>query len=739
MRNKSFSLINIFGFSFSLACCLMIYSYIHFEYSYNTFLPDHERIFQVMNDSTSEFTTKFQIDHRYADYLPETYPQIQAATSFHTSGTRIKYDENHYIEKIILTDSSFFKVFSFPFLSGSSRRSFGPGKVIISQRLAENIFNSVNPIGETITLGLDSEYTVAGIIENVPENSSLKFDVVIPHDNKISRSESCSDNVCIYPKYVFIKTQLKDPLIDLNTENKAQAIFNDKFPIYFALQSLDDLYLNDRYNVGGLEKGNHKLINIFLAIGFIILTLAILNYVNLSLSKIVSRYKEIGLKKVIGATRIQLSKQILLESVLVTTVSFLIAILIAEIISPTVAVLYGKDMSTNIFLNFPEILIVLVLPVIVGIIAGFYPSLVFSRYSPKRLLSGFKVNKSGKNPFVYYLTIFQFSAAIILISSTIIMFLQIDYVKHKDLGFNESQLLRINLYGPAAKKSKVFLNSLNAYPGIEGVTVSQGVPGLIGYTITSNDTEGKSVRQINIDLNFLDVFEIELDEGRYLLPSDTGEATYINQTALELLEWESFEGRKFSGKEIIGVVKDFHTGSMYENFEPIFLVCDRIDKPSHMTVRIAANQIKETMDFINVQWKKVSPDFPIFFEFYDDYFDSMYKKEEQLSRLMAAFSILAIIISCLGIIGMVEFSAVNKTKEIGIRKTLGAKTIDIIQILSKSYLLVLGVSVIIAIPVAWKIVSLWLQSFAFRIELSWIYFIFTGGIVAIISLNETSF
>jgi putative ABC transport system permease protein len=191
---------------------------------------------------------------------------------------------------------------------------------------------------------------------------------------------------------------------------------------------------------------------------------------------------------------------------------------------------------------------------------------------------------------------------------------------------------------------------------------------LIGYTITSNDTEGKSVRQINIDLNFLDVFEIELDEGRYLLPSDTGEATYINQTALELLEWESFEGRKFSGKEIIGVVKDFHTGSMYENFEPIFLVCDRIDKPSHMTVRIAANQIKETMDFINVQWKKVSPDFPIFFEFYDDYFDSMYKKEEQLSRLMAAFSILAIIISCLGIIGMVEFSAVNKTKEIGIRK-----------------------------------------------------------------------
>jgi putative ABC transport system permease protein len=488
-----------------------------------------------------------------------------------------------------------------------------------------------------------------------------------------------------------------------------------------------------------LEKGNLKLVRIFMAIGLIILTLAILNYVNLSLSKIVSRYKEIGLKKVVGASKISLTRQILFESIILTAISFLFAILLTEVVSPFLESLYGKAIPFISYFDFPEVLFFVATPVIVGVIAGLYPSLVFARFSPRRILSGLKVNKSGKNPFMYYLTVFQFSAAIILISYTIIMFLQIDFVKHKDLGFEEDHLLKINLYGPARKKFEVLSNSFLNYPGIQGVTVSQGVPGEIGYSNTSNDTDGKSVQQINIDPNFLDVFEIELLEGRQLLPGDTGKVAYVNETVMNVLSWDSIQGRKYQGKEIIGIVNDFHTGSMYNNFDPIFLVCYDIVAPNHMTVKLRGDQLKETMDFINGKWKEVSPDFPMFYEFYDDYFDSMYKSEERLSKLMSTFSILAIIISCLGIIGMVEFTAVNKTKEIGIRKTLGARTMDIIRLMAKSYLVILGISVLIAIPIAWKVASMWLQSFAFRVELYWYHFVLAGGAIAIIALFTISY
>jgi putative ABC transport system permease protein len=656
-----------------------------------------------------------------------------------TSGTRIKYNDNHYPGEIVFTDSSFFDVFGFPFKIGSAKTSFGPGKAILSEKMASNIFGTINPVGETIIMGISEEYTVSGIIENVPTNSSLQFDVLVPHNDKLAKSESCSDDVCIYPKLVFIKTQQGAEYFQLNTESKARGILTEKFPVYFALQPLDDLYLHDRYDVRGLEKGNLKLVRIFMAIGLIILTLAILNYVNLSLSKIVSRYKEIGLKKVVGASKISLTRQILFESIILTAISFLFAILLTEVVSPFLESLYGKAIPFISYFDFPEVLFFVATPVIVGVIAGLYPSLVFARFSPRRILSGLKVNKSGKNPFMYYLTVFQFSAAIILISYTIIMFLQIDFVKHKDLGFEEDHLLKINLYGPARKKFEVLSNSFLNYPGIQGVTVSQGVPGEIGYSNTSNDTDGKSVQQINIDPNFLDVFEIELLEGRQLLPGDTGKVAYVNETVMNVLSWDSIQGRKYQGKEIIGIVNDFHTGSMYNNFDPIFLVCYDIVAPNHMTVKLRGDQLKETMDFINGKWKEVSPDFPMFYEFYDDYFDSMYKSEERLSKLMSTFSILAIIISCLGIIGMVEFTAVNKTKEIGIRKTLGARTMDIIRLMAKSYLVILGISVLIAIPIAWKVASMWLQSFAFRVELYWYHFVLAGGAIAIIALFTISY
>lgn len=738
MRNKTFSFINIFGLSFGLACCIMIFHFISFEYSYNTFLPNHEDIYQVMNDSVRGAGTNSDIDHRYAKYLPETFSQIQAATAFLIHSNDIQYKNIKVIGKMMKTDSSFFDVFPFPFIDGNPTNSFGSGKIILSKKIANELFGAINPIGEILIINQDEEYIVSGIIENIPANSSIKFDMLIP-GSKQSGNNVCYGDDCMYMKTVFARLHPNTESIQLNPGGKAEQIFSSNFQIYFGLQALDDLYFHDKYKVYGLEKGNINLIRIFLGIALIVLLLAILNYVNLSLSRIVSRYKEIGLKKTIGASRQKLVFQILFESVFITGLAFLLALLIAELASPFLLALLGKQIPAISYLSFPSILILTAAPIVVGIIAGLYPSFIFSSYAPKRILSGTHVNKTGKNPFMYYLTVFQFSIAIIMISCTLVMYLQIDFVKHKDLGFNETQLLQVAMASQVRDKHEVFRNALISNPEVLEITASGSVPGRIRRSVLNDETDNKNVYIIEIDADFLKVFEIKLLEGRTLLNGDINKVAYVNETARKVLDWDSIEGKTLLKKEIIGVVNDFHTGSMYKSIEPVMLVYDNTDNLSFLTLRIKGNRISQTIDFISAEWKKICPDFPMQYEFYDDYFNSMYEKEERLSKLMSVFSLLAIIISCLGIIGMVEFTTINKTKEIGIRKTLGARTSDIIRILSKSYLVIFSIAIVVAIPIAWKISDLWLHSFAYKMELSGYHFVLAGGVIAFISLITISF
>jgi putative ABC transport system permease protein len=734
MRNKSFSFINIFGLSFGLACCLMIFNFIRFEYSYNKFLPDHENIYQVMNDSSGN---KGLVDYTIAKHLEETQSEVKSATSFLFLESDFEYGGHYFQGKALLTDSSFFDVFQFPFAFGNPYGGFGPGKIILTEKMAQHIFGQSNAIGEKIKSShTGDEYMVSGIIKNVPANSSLQFDFIRPLKKGVSYSNICSNGICIEPKFVF--AHLKPGVDPAQIEHEIVGVSSKEFPFYLSMQPLKDLYLFDKYNVTGLEKGNLQLIRIFIGIAAIILVLAILNYVNLSLSRIMTRYKEIGLKKTTGASWFNLLSQILFESILITSVSFFFAILISELMAPFMESLYGKTIPAGTIFKFPDLLFFLVVPVILGIISGIYPAIVFSIYTPKRILNGLRINYTGKNPFMYYLTVFQFVIAIILISTTFVMLLQIDFVKHKDLGFNDQLLLRTSISGRDMGIRDHLVNSLNDHPDIMGTTISNGVPGSIGRRASNDDSNDQLVAEINIDSNFLKVFDMDLIAGRMLLVGDKDKVVYVNEKAMEALQWDSYEGKAYKGKEVIGIVGDFHTGSLYSDFEPVILI---FDQPSTylLTIRLTGNNLSKTMDFITKQWQLAHPDFPFIYDFYDDYFDDMYKKEERLSKILSTFSMLAIVISCLGIFGMVEFTSFKRTKEIGIRKALGAWTGDIIGLLTRSYIVIFVMAVLIATPVAWKISSMWLQSFAFRVELSWYHFVLAGGAIAIIALFTISY
>ena len=733
MRNKSFSFINIFGLSFGLACCLMIYNFIRFEYSYNTSLPNYKNIYQVMNDSSGN---KSQIDHTIAEYLQETQSAVKSATSFLVGDVSPKHGDNYYPGKLLLTDSSFFDVFAFDFVRGNSIQAIGPGKVVMNEKMAKEIFGHDDVVGELIELISGDEYMISGVIKNIPINSSIQFDYATIHNSHIMNNNATNNDSRIEPKFVFVRLQNNTKPSSINPD-EIVGISTDDFPFLLAMQSLKDLYLNDKYNVSKLEKGNLQLIFIFIGIAFVVLFLAILNYINLSLSRVITRYKEIGLKKTIGATWNRLMSQILFESTLIVLFSFFIAIVITEVTSPMMEVFYGKKIPTA-YLHFPDIIIVLTIPFLLGLIAGIYPAIVFSIYTPKKILSGLRMNYSGKSPFIQSLTVFQFTIAIILISTTLVMFMQIDFVKHKDLGFNDELLLRTYIFNKEEVSRDFLINSLNSHPDIMGTTISTGTPGMIGRHSTTNDSDGKMVAEINIDSNFQKVFDIQLLAGRMLLAGDKDKVAYVNKKAMEVLQWDSIEGRTYKGKEIIGIIGNFHTGSLYSDIEPVFLIYDQPTR-NQLTIRFTGNNLSETMDFISKQWQEAHPNFPFIYDFYDDYFDDMYKKEERLANLLSTFSILAIVISCLGIIGMVEFTTIKRTKEIGIRKSMGASSGSIIEMLAKSYTIIFFVAALVAIPISWKICSLWLQSFVFKVELGWYHFVLTGFVIAMIAMLTISY
>jgi putative ABC transport system permease protein len=682
------------------------------------------------------------------DQILTSIPGVKNACLLNHASTEININDKSYqIEDMLMVDANFFDMFNTSFITGNSKDALNSvDNVVLSETTAKNIFGTTNLVGRIIRLNHTNDMMITGIVRDLPKNASFKADMFVSALNspmqRLSYKMNCKsydsnieysslsgkdDRLCQYPFNVFVELRehsdsglIERQISDFNKLN------DFRFPKKVSLTPMKTNYLNTGIQESDLMHGNNDLIKLLSVVGLIILLLAVINYVNLTTASYRNRMKEIGVKKCFGVNRTTIIRQLLFESLFTCLISASIGIIIAELFMPYFCRFVDSNLSLQLF-NDPIFLSLFVAFILfLSAFAGLLPSIILSRISPIQLITSNSYSKSSGEIIRGFLTTIQFSISIILIAGLIFINKQINYVKHKDLGFNTNKL--IDLKVPI--NSQVLVDKLLQFRDLQLLTKTMGIPGEINMSMNGYDT-------MIIDSSTLKVFGFRIIEGRNLFPSDVNKACLINYTAFKQLKDSNYKDHKINGIEIVGVVSDFHFSSLYNKTGPLVLMYVPAWGSNNVTIRISGS-IENALNHINKVWKETYPDYQLKYSFYDEYFASMYKKEENLASLVNMFSILAIIISGLGIFGLSVYQSEQRIKEIGIRKVLGATSTEITFLLSKNFSKWVLYANVIAFPVAYYFVNKWLQDFAYRIDLSWWVFVLSGGIALIIALVTVS-
>lgn len=746
-KSKITSTINILGFAFSLSICFIIGLYILNEFSYDKFHKNYNNIYRIVNVENQ----RSQVDYTIKDEVLRLIPEVDDYCHLLLRSHSILAYQNKTIDinNQLSCDNNFFNIFSFPLLLGDQNKPFDNDKksLLISKHVAGILFENENPLGKIVKLRNREEYIVGGVFKDFPKNSSIYADIIKNESFEVDKHAEGyeKDGKREFQRTIFLT--VNNPSDAEVVTRKANDLLKgkDKMLKTIWMQPFKDLYLFDNTQNWDFNKGNYSLIKLFIGIAFITLVLASINFINLSIAQYNQRTRETGIRKTFGAKRLSLIKLFLTESIIVTFISLILAILLTDTFLPLFNSLFNIQLQISSLMSIKYILILAILIFVLGIINGIWPALLITSFNPIQIFQKQFIKLGGRGYIKNILTTIQFTISIALIISVLFMIKQLSFIKHKDLGFKDSNLLKISTY--YISKFEPVKNKLLQNPSILNATYSSGIPGEINYGFNpgmdaDHYTHGVSV--IHGDASFIRTFQINIIEGLDFFESENKKACLISETASKDLMWEkSWSGKHFqreensNGYEVVGVFKDFHFRSMYQRIEPLVIEYDDMQK-SFLTLRISNQNIPETMDYIKKTWNEIEPEVPIDFAFYDTWFDSMYNKEEQLAKMVTTFAILAIFISCLGIFSLTILSTINKTKEIGIRKINGAKAYEIIIMLNVNILKWIAVAFIIATPIAFYAMNRWLENFACKTILSWWIFALAGIGVSILTLLTVS-
>jgi len=746
---KIFSSINIIGFAFSITVCMAIFLFLVKEYSYDSDYANAERIYRVVDPKEKSS----EIDYRIKQKLAANYPDIEEACNFMRLVTKVTILTNqkcYEVDNLISTDNSFFKMFTIPFISGNANYAFADlNSAVLTKSIAQKLFGNQNPIGKELKLWNTFPLTITGVVNDFRDNSSFKADILVNSANPRFRFTFSCDNSkdsssYRYPMTTFIMLKkgcaasILSEKINRNTDVMAPYLK------YSSLQPLKNMYLDMQIAGSGIKKGNPSLMKLLSLISAIILALSVINYVNLTIAQQSRRNKETGIRKTIGAARSSLFFQYLSESLLTVLISFIIALLLLQICLPLFSGIVDTKLSVSLFFRFPAIIILPLAVIFTGIISGLWPAISLSAITPVEAInkSYFRGKKRalGKN----ILIIFQFSVSIVLIFCLLVIEKQIDYSKHKDVGFSKEQLLKIDLLSSLETSGQQFLDRLRQCPYIENIALTMGGPGNI-YMSMGSGVKGNSkiFNVIGADTSFMETFKANLKKGRALMPGDMGNVCYINQAALDYYGWNDIKGKKFNngktgGYDIIGVINNFPGASPRAAAEPMAVLFSENYSFTDINIRVKKGMTGPAIDYIGRLWKEYFKFEIINYKFYDEWYDSIFKKDERFASAISVFAFLAICISCMGILGLAAYTAERRTKEIGIRKVSGASVGQIMFLLNKDYFKWLAVSYVIACPVAFYLMRQWLNEFAYRTDIGWFVFVLSGVISFAVALLSAS-
>jgi putative ABC transport system permease protein len=752
LTNKKFSVINIVGFAFAISICLAIMLFVINEYSYDLYNNNTDQIVRLINTKHKSS----EIDYRVKDIVAKNFPEIQNACLALRSGNPVEVQcqgKGYYLDDIMSVDNDFFEVFTVPFISQPQSPVFtGINSAVITETTARKLFGTESPIGKDLLVWGNVPVTVSGIIRDFPDNSSLCAGLLVNAENirfKFNQwiGDSRDSSTYWWPFQIYFQLDK-----NVNSEKLSEKI-NENIGILkpyverVGFLKLKDIYLHDTTTGSDTKKGNPGLLRLLTVIALIILTLAVINYINLTIAQQVKHNKDTGIKKVFGAKRNNIIYHFLTESILVIFLASVFAIMLLWFLIPYYQTLFNSNISINILFQIPYIIILTAAILVTGLISGTGPSIVLTRISPVKILTGSIFSPVKKNYLRNALIVFQFTISIVLIFCVTIVQRQIQYVKHNNPGFNEEQLLRLDL--PFIRendisKAMTLLGELRKSPYIKSLSVSSGVPGQIRMSMGSNmenTTKNISVPCLLVDTAFLKTFGLRVIKGRNLEPGNIDKVCMINEAAYRHFEFENLENKRFNnfgGFDIIGVVNDFHYSSLHKTIGPVCIMFTSKSMPSAINVRFASNSVGPGMDNIKRLWEDVLPAYPLKYRFYDEWFDSMYRSEEYFASTISLFAILAIVISCIGILGLAIFSSERRTKEIGIRKINGAKISEILLLLNREFISLVIVAYLIAVPIAIYAMHKWLESFAYRTDISWWIYILSGLLALTIALATVS-
>ena len=742
-KNKATSLITIAGFSISISMALVLIAFLIKEFSIDKEYPKINNIYRVFaNGNTASVREDFR------EYFLANYP-IEDACRYNNYNAIITSENVPFSGQMIETDQSFFNIFSTQFLLGDSKTTLvNLNDVVLTDSFARKIFGKKNPLGKTLVAEYREPLVVSGVIKDFTDKSSIKGDFLTNSKLKIiyeGSSDGQGNSVNYFRLFVLINNSGNSAGLEgLLTKN----ISSIEYKVGYKIDKINLVPFKESYFLQGIERSqtlhaNLKLIRILSIISIIIILLAVFNYINLSTATHSDRLKEIGIKKTIGAYRIQIFMQFMAESFLVCLISFLLAIQFSGIWVPFFEEFLDSKIEMNaLFQSFWLGWIVLGVFVI-SLISGIYPALSISRHKPIDILIRHDSGKNSSFGFRAILNIIQYTVSISLIITLIILSKQIGFVRSKDFGFETDRLLRVDVHWQLFDKIKTIRDRLLTDPSISDVCFSHGTPGSI-YSTSSWNASGSTnskdiiINELNVDTSFLKVFRIPVVMGRELRPSDFNKACYFNETAFKLTGWETFAGKKYHGKEIIGVLKDFHFADMYNQIGPLAIPISSEMGISHMTIRVNPGNLQRVISALKVTWKEVCPGHELKFQFYDQWLNSMYKGEDRLVSSIRLSAILAIIISCLGIVGLAEYTIKKRTKEIGLRKVNGASILNVMILLNRDFFKWVIIGFLIACPVTYYIMNKWLENFAYKTELSWWIFGLAGILALIIALLTVS-
>ncbi len=777
-RDKIYSFINISGLAIGIACCLLILLYIQNELSYDSFHKNSKRIFRINTDikfGGTELAIPVCSD-MMGPLLKQDYPQVEEYTRIYNfGGKKLVKKENNYNteERIAYVDSTFFKVFTFPAAAGKTDRVLNePNTVIINKSTAEKYFGGVDAVGKFIETDDNGRtlYKVTAVIEDMPENSHFKFDFLFPMKNlNYDWGNFVSSN---FHTYLLLKEGVNYKEFEKNFEE-----YDDKYVFPYAKQHiqvnskeefekagnkiqsslipLTDIHLYSKRIQEMSPTGNIQYVYIFSAVALFILFIACINFMNLTTARSANRSREVGIRKVLGTERKNLVAQFLTESTLTSLIAVILAVIIVYNILPFFNNISGKELKVNNLFSTQILLFLLFLPFIIGVLAGSYPSFFLSRFNPVEIIKG-KLSKGSKSGTLRsVLVVFQFSTSIILITGTIIIYNQLNYIQNKNLGYQKDQILIIKDVYTLGNNINAFKNEMLKINGVFSGTISGflPIPSARNYSAFYNKAanvsgSGFTMQRWIIDYDYMKTLGINLIKGRNFSERFGSDSlsVILNETAVKQIGYQNpideklytwIGGGRLVTYNIIGEVRDFNFESLHQNIGPLCFVFGRNNDLASFKVNAA--RIPNILDEARIIWKGMTSGMPFNYQFMDDSFNEVYKAERQVGIIAVSFSTLAIIIACLGLFGLATFLAEQRTKEIGVRKVLGASVPSILLMLSKEFIKWIIIANIIAWPITYFIMNKWLQEFAYRIDISWWLFIIAGCLALIIALLTVSF